>query len=137
MTDRLPGPGPRRRGSLFELLVTMEYLGAMADRRQGTLLFARFGMLQMLLAQQRRAAYERDKGHPLDAELAAMVEHHLTNDFTDFRANTKDGSVKWVSSWCGETRPSWRMRRQTQCGHISTTSCIACGLSRLTQRPEP
>ncbi|MFF4709321.1 DUF5677 domain-containing protein [Streptomyces sp. NPDC001288] len=85
---------------LFELLVNMEYLGTMADRRQGTLLFARFGMLQMLLAQQRRAAYERDKGHPLDAELAAMVEHHLANDFTVFRANTKDGSVKWVSSWC-------------------------------------
>ncbi|WP_143266286.1 hypothetical protein, partial [Amycolatopsis sp. KNN50.9b] len=62
---------------LFELLVNMEYLGAMADRRQGTLLFARFGMLQMLLAQQRRAAYEREKGHPVDAPLAAMVEQHL------------------------------------------------------------
>jgi hypothetical protein len=85
---------------LFELLVNMEYLGAMADRRQGTLLFARFGMLQMLLAQQRRAAYEREKGHPVDAQLAAMVEQHLADDFTDFRANTKNGSVKWVSSWC-------------------------------------
>lgn len=85
---------------LFELLVNMEYLGAMADRRQGTLLFARFGMFQMLLAQQRRAAYEKEKGHPVDAQLIAMVEQHLANDFMDFRANTKDGSVKWVSSWC-------------------------------------
>ncbi|MFD6294041.1 DUF5677 domain-containing protein [Streptomyces sp. NPDC060235] len=88
---------------LFELLVNMEYLGAMADRREGTLLFVRFGMLQMLLAQQRRTAYEREKGHASDAQLAAMVEQHLATDFTDFRADTKNGSVRWVSSWCRRT----------------------------------
>lgn len=88
---------------LFELLVNMEYLGAMEDRGQGTLLFARFGMLQRLLAQQRTVAYEREMGHPVDAELAAMVEQHLATDFMDFRADTKNGSVRWVSSWCRRT----------------------------------
>ncbi|MGW5467699.1 DUF5677 domain-containing protein [Streptomyces chartreusis] len=86
---------------LFELLVNMEHLGSMEDRGEGTLLFARFGLLQTLLAQQRKAAYEQEKGHPFDARLAAMVDQHLANDFDDFQGKPRaDGSVRWVSSWC-------------------------------------
>jgi hypothetical protein len=83
--------------------VNIEYLGAMEDRREGTRQFARFGMLQMLRAQQHKAAYEREKGHPVDAHLAAMVEQHLDNDFMDFRSNTRNGSTGWVTTWCRRT----------------------------------
>lgn len=86
---------------LFELLVNIEHLGAMEDRRAGTFLFTRFGLLQMLLAQQRKAAYEHEKGYTVDAQLAAVVDHHLANDFRDFQGKVKaDGSVRWVPSWC-------------------------------------
>ncbi|WP_405908703.1 DUF5677 domain-containing protein [Streptomyces sp. NBC_00828] len=94
-----PAVGVTRQ--LFELLVNMEYLGAMEDRGEGTLLFGRFGLLQMLLAQQRKVAYEQEKGHPSDTQLAALVDHHLANDFSDFQGTPRaDGSVRWVSSWC-------------------------------------
>ncbi|WP_031142191.1 DUF5677 domain-containing protein [Streptomyces xanthophaeus] len=94
-----PAVGVTRQ--LFELLVNMEYLSAMEDRGEGTLLFARFGLLQMLLAQQRKAAYQQEKGHSVDAQLVAMVDRHLANDFSDFQGKPKaDGSVRWVPSWC-------------------------------------
>ncbi|MEV1083450.1 DUF5677 domain-containing protein [Streptomyces sp. NPDC050211] len=94
-----PAVGVTRQ--LFELLVNMEYLGAMEDRAEGTLLFARFGLLQVLLAQQRKASYQQEKGHSFDAQLDAMVDQHLANDFSDFQGKPKaDGSVRWVSSWC-------------------------------------
>ncbi|MFD6035736.1 DUF5677 domain-containing protein [Streptomyces griseoincarnatus] len=97
-----PAVGVTRQ--LFELLVNMEYLSSLEDRAAGTLLHARFGMLQMLLAQQRKAAYDRAKGRPVDAELAALVDHHLANDFDDFQGKQKaDGSVNWVNSWCRKT----------------------------------
>ncbi|MFB7111739.1 DUF5677 domain-containing protein [Streptomyces sp. NPDC056291] len=88
---------------LFELLVNMEYLAKQESRDDAALLFARFGMLQMILARLRRMAYEEEKGRPVDAELRADLEQHLQNEFTDFRANSRDGSVKWVSSWCRRT----------------------------------
>ena len=79
----------------------MEHLGAMEDRGEGTLLFARFGLLQMLLAQQRMGAYEQEKGHAVDAQLAATVDHHLANDCSDLQGTPRaDGSVRWVSSSC-------------------------------------
>jgi len=86
---------------LFELLVNMEHLGTLENRREATLQFTRFGLLQHLLAQQRKASYNREKGHPVDAEFAATVEQHLRGDFTDFQGKLKnDGSVNWVKSWC-------------------------------------
>ncbi|WP_328792778.1 hypothetical protein [Streptomyces sp. NBC_00273] len=63
-------------------------------------MFARFVLLQMLLAQQRKVAYKQEKGHPFDVRLAAMVDHHLANDIGDFQGKPKkDGSVRWVPSW--------------------------------------
>ncbi|MFJ8935369.1 DUF5677 domain-containing protein [Streptomyces sp. NPDC102365] len=88
---------------LFELLVNMEYLAKQESRLDGMLLFARYGMLQMILAQHRRMSYDKDTGRPIDDEFFTQLEWHMQNDFTDFRANTKDGSVKWVSSWCRRT----------------------------------
>ncbi|MFJ9101113.1 DUF5677 domain-containing protein [Streptomyces sp. NPDC102405] len=86
---------------LFELLVNMEYLGTVEDRGEATLLFARFGLLQFLLAEERRFAYNREKGHPVNDQMAAMVDDHLKNEFNDFQAKPRaDGSVRWVSSWC-------------------------------------
>jgi len=88
---------------VFELLVNMEYLAKQESREDTTMLFARFGLLQMILARLRRMSYEEDKGRPIDDKLFAELERHLQNDFVDFRANTKNGSVKWVSSWCRKT----------------------------------
>ncbi|WP_147465293.1 DUF5677 domain-containing protein [Streptomyces sp. 1114.5] len=88
---------------LFELLVNMEHLGERENRDEATLQFARFGLLQFLLAEQRRLSYDKEKGRPFNPLHLAEVEHHLQGNFTDFRANTKDGSVKWVSSWCRKT----------------------------------
>jgi hypothetical protein len=88
---------------VFELLVNMEYLAKQGRREDATLQFARFGLLQMVLAQLRRMSYEKGKGRPVDDKLFTELEQHLANDFTEFQANTKDGSVKWVSSWCRKT----------------------------------
>jgi hypothetical protein len=86
---------------LFELLVNMEYLGKQSDRGEATLRFARFGLLQFVLAEQRKIEYDQGKGRPIDPAKAALVDHHLMNDFTDFQAKPKpDGSVRWVDSWC-------------------------------------
>lgn len=63
-----PAVGVTRQ--LFELLVNMEYLGAMENREEGALLFARFGLLQMLLAQQRKVACQQEKGHPYDTQCS-------------------------------------------------------------------
>ncbi|MGW8487452.1 DUF5677 domain-containing protein [Streptomyces sp. NPDC055886] len=88
---------------IFELLVSMEHLGRMESRAEGTDLFARYGVLQFLLEQKRRITYDIDMGRPHDVEGLAMVERALQPDFDDFRANTKNGSVKYVDSWCRRT----------------------------------
>ncbi|MEV0441042.1 DUF5677 domain-containing protein [Streptomyces spectabilis] len=88
---------------MFELLVNMEHLARQDDRGEATLLFARFGVLQKMTAQTRRISYEKEKGRATDDNLLKTLERHLTRDFTDFRAKTKDGSVKWVQSWCRKT----------------------------------
>ncbi|MFF9490248.1 DUF5677 domain-containing protein [Streptomyces sp. NPDC014676] len=88
---------------LFELLVNMEYLAKQESREGATLLFSRYGMLQMILAQLRRMTYEEEKGRPVDTQLRAELESLLQSDFTDFRAKSKEGPVKWVSSWCRRT----------------------------------
>ncbi|MGC9443114.1 DUF5677 domain-containing protein [Streptomyces sp. WG5] len=88
---------------LFELLVNMEHLAQQEDREAGALLFARYGMLQMIQAHHRRLTYEKDTGRQVDEELFAQLGWWLENEFTDFRAKTKNDSVKWVSSWCRQT----------------------------------
>ncbi|MGC5565326.1 DUF5677 domain-containing protein [Streptomyces sp. FR-108] len=85
---------------LFELLVNMEYLGKQPDRLEATLLYCRFGMLQLVREQHRRCLYNRDTGRPVDKEHLAFLEKLLDESFDDFQGLPRaDGSVRWVSSW--------------------------------------
>ncbi|WTW96870.1 DUF5677 domain-containing protein [Streptomycetaceae bacterium NBC_01309] len=88
---------------LFELLVNMEYVSAQDDRGAAVLKYCKFGLLQNVLARQRRATYDVATGRPVDAAYRSLVDQLLTGDaFDEFRAAPKaDGSVRWRDSWSG------------------------------------
>uniref|UniRef100_A0AAU2VL42 DUF5677 domain-containing protein n=1 Tax=Streptomyces sp. NBC_00008 TaxID=2903610 RepID=A0AAU2VL42_9ACTN len=89
---------------LFELLVNMEYLGKQPDRLEATLLYCRFGLLQLVREQHRHCTYSRDTGRLVDQEHLAFLEKLLDEAFDDFQgAPTADGSVRWVGSWSRKT----------------------------------
>ncbi|WP_160160316.1 DUF5677 domain-containing protein [Streptomyces sp. SLBN-134] len=115
---------------VFELLVNMEYLAKQESREDATMLFARFGLLQMILARLRRMSYEEDKGRPIDDKLFAELERHLQNDFVDFRAKSQ---LNGCRAGAARQRPSWRMRPRIRCALTTTTSCVGCGRRRLTR----
>ncbi|MCX4861228.1 DUF5677 domain-containing protein [Streptomyces canus] len=85
---------------LFELLINMEHLGTMEDREAATLLYLRFGALQVALGHRRDIEYNQQKGRPIDAHRLAFLEKVLDTQFSDFKGRPKhDGTETWVPSW--------------------------------------
>lgn len=86
---------------LLELLANIEFLYKMPDRSEATLQYVRYGLLQKITEQIRTLHYEDATGRPIDQERLANLEaFRLGSAFDEFKANTKDGSLKFVSSWC-------------------------------------
>ncbi|MFJ9692667.1 DUF5677 domain-containing protein [Kitasatospora sp. NPDC101183] len=88
---------------LFELLVNMEYLGTLGDRRQATLKYCRFGVLQLIDSKLREARYNEKTGRPFDAEWVSKLELLRGNSFSDFQGKPKaDGKVHFWQTWTGK-----------------------------------
>ncbi|MCX4504578.1 DUF5677 domain-containing protein [Streptomyces anulatus] len=85
---------------LFELLVNMEYLGKQPSRWDATLLYCRFGLLQMALEHHRKAMYNKETGRYVDERRVAFLEKILDGSFDDFKGKPRpDGTTRWVTSW--------------------------------------
>jgi len=89
---------------LFELLVNMEYLGALPDRAVGIDRYRQFGLLQFFQQEERKIAYSESTGRSVNPEIKSMIENHLENSFSAFRGRPKpNGKPNWNSSWSGKT----------------------------------
>lgn len=86
---------------LLELLANMEFLAQMPDRSQATLQYVKYGLLQMTTEQIHTMKYDEESGRPIDQERLAQLEAFRRGpNFDEFKANTRDGSLKFVNSWC-------------------------------------
>ena len=86
---------------LLELLTNIEFLSKMQDRSGATLQYLRYGLLQKTTEQILTMQYDEATGRPIDPERLAKLEAFRQGPtFDEFKAKTKDGSLKFVSSWC-------------------------------------
>jgi hypothetical protein len=86
---------------LLELLANMEFLFKMEDRNEATLQYVRYGLLQKTTEQVLTMKYDEATGRLIDHHRLAKLEALRQGaTFYEFKANTKDGSLKFVSSWC-------------------------------------
>ena len=86
---------------LLELLANMEFLAQMPDRTKATIQYVNYGLLQKTTEQILTMKYDEESGRPIDQERLAKLEAFQQGPtFDEFKANTKDGSLKFVDSWC-------------------------------------
>lgn len=86
---------------LLELLANIEFLFTMQDRSKATLQYMKFGLLQKITEQILSLQYDEAAGRPIDQERLAKLEAYREGStFDEFKAKTKDGSLKFVTSWC-------------------------------------
>lgn len=93
--------GPVRQ--LFELVVNMEYLASQPDRDQATLTYAKFGLMQAVLAERAELRYRMATGRTVDEARVAKLDTMLAGPmFGQFRRVNKKGEVVWARSWSGK-----------------------------------
>lgn len=86
---------------LLELVANMEFLNSMPDRSAATLQYVKYGLLQKTTEQILTMKYEEKTGRAVDTSRLAKLEAFRSGpSFDAFKANTKDGSLKFVDSWC-------------------------------------
>lgn len=86
---------------LLELVANMEFLNSMPDRSTATLQYVKYGLLQKTAEQILTMKYEEKTGRAVDTiRLAQLEAFRSGQSFDSFKANTKNGSLKFVDSWC-------------------------------------
>ncbi|MBE0011652.1 hypothetical protein DXT87_18040 [Arthrobacter sp. AET 35A] len=86
---------------LLELVANIEYLSNMLDRDDAALQYVRYGLLQKVQQQALTLEYNENSGRSIDTTRLAELQSALSGSaFDEFKATTKDGSLKFVASWC-------------------------------------
>ena len=84
---------------LFELLLSIEHIGRLPDRRAAVFRYAKFGLLETIQARLAEAAYDEKTGRPVDSEYVAMLHALRDRGFSDFKVGP--GGKKWSRTWSG------------------------------------
>jgi hypothetical protein len=87
---------------LFELVINMEHLAALPDRRAASLQYARFGLLQKLRAQRRTMTYAEATDRAVDRNRLDLIDQLLSSEFEDFALPDRQGEKRWRASWSGK-----------------------------------
>ena len=86
---------------LLELIANIEFLNKAADRNAEAFKFVKFGILQEAQKSISNMVYDKNVGRTIDDAKLQQIETLVHSDnFIEFRANTQNGSIKFVKSWC-------------------------------------